>query len=78
VAAAQEVAVPAQDGVRGDDQVKLPQPGARKSVKESGQEGTVCRGQAWLTSLPRQDRELVAQRQDFDVLVGVAHRGAAA
>ncbi|GAA2077324.1 hypothetical protein [Actinomadura alba] len=72
--AAREVAVPAQDRVRGDDQMQLPQPGAGESVQQSGEQSAVYRGEAWLAGLPLQDRELVAQRQDLDVLVGVAHR----
>jgi hypothetical protein len=38
VVAAYEVAVPAQDGVGGDDQVQLPQRGPGESVQEGGEE----------------------------------------
>jgi hypothetical protein len=65
VAAADEVAVPAQNGVRGDDQMQLPQPGARKPVQQSGEESAVCRGEAWFAGVPLQDGELVAQRKDL-------------
>ncbi|MGW0730576.1 hypothetical protein [Streptomyces mirabilis] len=53
--------------------MELPQPGARHLVKERSQEGAVRRGDAPPVDLPLQDRQLVAQRQYFDVLVGVAH-----
>jgi hypothetical protein len=48
VTAAREVAVPAQDRVRGDDQMQLPQPGAGESVQQSGEQSAVYRGEAWL------------------------------
>ncbi|GAA1933484.1 hypothetical protein [Streptantibioticus ferralitis] len=73
MAASDEVSVPPQDRVRGDDQVERPQSGARQLVEERSQEGAVRRGDAWPVDLPLQDRQLVAQRQYFDVLVGVAH-----
>jgi hypothetical protein len=34
----------------------------------------VCPSEARFAGLPLQDGELVAQRQDLDVLVGVTHR----
>jgi hypothetical protein len=43
-------------------------------VQESGEQSAVCPGQARLAGLPLQDGELVAQREDLDVLVGVTHR----
>jgi hypothetical protein len=73
VVAAEEVAVPAQDGVGGDDQVQLSQPCPGESVEQSGEECPVGRGEVGFVGLALQDGELVAQRQDFDVFVRVAH-----
>jgi hypothetical protein len=63
VAAAHEVAVPPQDRLRGDDQVELPQPGARRPVEERSKESAVRCGDARPVDLPLQDRQLVAQRR---------------
>ncbi|WP_165824567.1 hypothetical protein [Micromonospora globispora] len=70
--ASEQVAVPAQDGVGGDDQVELAQPGAGQLVQEGGEVRPVGRGEAGLVDLALQDGELVAQRQDLDVFVRVA------
>jgi transposase len=45
-----------------------------KPIEESGKESAVCRREARFAGLPLQDGELVAQREDLDVLVGVTHR----
>ena len=74
VAAAQQVAVPAQDGVGGDDQMELSQRWSGDGVEQGCEERSVGRGEPGLVDLALQDGELVAQRQDFDVFVGVAHR----
>jgi len=74
VATAHQVAVPPQDRVRGDDQVQLPQRGPWEPVQERGKESTVRRGDPGPVDLPLQDSQLVAQRQDLDVLVHIAHR----
>ena len=74
VTAADEVAVPAQNGVRGDDQLQPSQSWAGESVQECGEQGAVCPSQTRFAGLPLQDGELMAQDEDLDVLVGVAHR----
>jgi hypothetical protein len=43
-------------------------------VRERGKDYVVCPGEARFAGLLLQDGELVAQREDFDVLVGVAPR----
>ncbi len=73
-AAVQQVAVPAQDGVGGDDQMELSQRWSGDGVEQGCEERSVGRGEPGLVDLALQDGELVAQRQDFDVFVGVAHR----
>jgi hypothetical protein len=64
VVAAEEVALPAQDGVGGDDQAELPQRGPGEVVGQGGQEGPVCCGEARSAGLALQDGELVAQREE--------------
>ena len=66
--------MPAQDGVGGDDQVQLPQRGSGESVQEDGEEWPVGWGESGFIDQALHDGELVAQRQDLDVLVGAAHR----
>jgi hypothetical protein len=43
-------------------------------VEESGEQSAVCAGEARFAGLSLQDGELVAQREDLDVLVGITHR----
>jgi hypothetical protein len=74
VAAAQQVAVPAQDGVGGDDQGEPSQRWSGDDVEQSGEKRSVRWSEPGFVDLALQDGELVAQRQDFDVFVGVAHR----
>ncbi len=71
-----EVAVPAQYGVRSDDESQSAQDFAGEGLEESGQEGPVLRCELRLAGaeLPLQDGDLVAQGQDLGVLVPVAHR----
>jgi hypothetical protein len=71
---ADEVAVPPQDRLRGDDQVQLPQFAFGEPVEERGKESAVLRGDPRPVDLPLQDRQLVAQRQYLDVLVSIVHR----
>jgi hypothetical protein len=42
-------------------------------VEERGQESAVRGGKSGSVDLPLQDRELVAQRQDLNILVHVTH-----
>ena len=74
VVAAEQGAVPTQDGVGGDDQVKLPQHRSGESVKQCGKERCVGWGKTGPAGLALQNGELVAQCQDFDVFVRTAHR----
>ena len=73
VVAPDQVAVPAQDGVGGDDQLQLAQPEHWKVVQEGGQERPVRAGEVWLVDLVLQDAQLVAQGQDLDVLLSRTH-----
>jgi hypothetical protein len=43
-------------------------------VQERGQQPAVVRRERGLAHLPLQDRQLVPQRQDLQVLVAIAHR----
>ena len=44
-----------------------------ESMEQSGEERPVGRGEAGSVNLTLQDDELMAQRQDLDVLVGIAY-----
>jgi hypothetical protein len=76
VAACEQVAVPAQDSVRAHQQ---PQPTShvwREPVQQRRQEHPIARVKPppLLAQLPFQHRDLMAQGEDLDVLVPVAHR----
>jgi len=60
VAAAQQVTVPAQDGVGGDDQMELSQGGSGDLVEQGSEERPVGRGEPWFIDSTLQDGELVA------------------
>ena len=60
VTAAQQVAVPAQDGVGGDDQMELSQGWSGKLVEQGSEERPVRRGEPWFIDSALQDGELVA------------------
>ena len=74
--AAIEVAVPAQHGLRTHQQPDLVQHVAGEAVQQRSQQRPVGRSEPDLLAvqLPFQDRDLVAQGQDLDVLGPVAHR----
>jgi hypothetical protein len=76
VSAHEQVAVPAQYRVRPDQQPESGEHVAWEPVQQGGQERSVGGGEPRPGSaeLPLQDRNLVAQRQDLDILVPVAHR----
>lgn len=74
VAAAKQVAVPAQQCVGGDDQLESTKLSSGEAVQERGEQRAVRPGEARLIDLPLQHSQLMAQRQDFSVLVAVAHR----
>jgi hypothetical protein len=73
VTAAHQVAVPAQDGVGGDDQMELSQGWSGKLVEQGSKERPVRRGEPWLIDSALQDGALVASRENLDVFIGVAH-----
>jgi hypothetical protein len=60
VAAAQQVTVPAQDGVGRDDQRELSQGGSGDLVEHGSEERPVGRGEPWFIDSALQDGELVA------------------
>jgi hypothetical protein len=66
--------MPGQDSVGGDDQVELSELEPGESMEQGGEERPVRRGEVGFVDLTLQDAELMAQRQNLDVLVGVAHR----
>jgi hypothetical protein len=76
MAAGQQVAVPAQYRVRLHQQPEPAEHVPREAVHHGGQERSVASGESWpgRAELPLQDRDLMAQRQDLDVLVLVACR----
>ena len=69
--AAQQVAVPAQDGVGGDEQVESSQCWSVDLVEQGGEERPVRQGEPGFVDLALQDGEWAAEREDFDVFVGV-------
>jgi hypothetical protein len=76
VPARQQIPVPAQHRVRPDQQPEPAKHIAREPVQQGGQERPVGGGEPrpGRARLPLQHRDLVAQRQDLDILVPVAHR----
>jgi hypothetical protein len=70
--------VPAQPGVWAHQQPGLAEHLAGKAVEQSRQEGPVGGSEPDLATLavqlPFEDRDLVAQRQDFDFLIPIANR----
>jgi hypothetical protein len=76
VAAGDQVAVPPEDRVGPDQQPQAPQGRPRQRVQQRGQPRPIRRCEPDLLpgELVLQHRELVAQRQDLDVLVAVAAR----
>ena len=57
---AEQIAVPTQDRIGGDDQVQLPKLRPWELVEEGGEEGPIGPGEAGLVDLALQDGELVA------------------
>jgi hypothetical protein len=70
------VPVPPEQRVRPDQQPEPAQHSRRQPVQQGCQEGSVARGEPrpGRAQLSLQDRDLVAQRQDLDVFVPLAHR----
>ena len=76
VPARQQIPVPAQHRLGPDQQPEPAQHVAWEPVQQGGQERPVARAEPrpGRTQLPLQHRDLMTQRQDFHVLVPVAHR----
>jgi hypothetical protein len=74
--ARQEVAVPTQDGVWTHQQPHAGQRGPGESIQHRGHEGPIGRREADFvgSELALQQGDLVAQHQDFRVLILIAHR----
>jgi len=76
VPACDQIAVPAEHGIRAHHQVQSLKHVPREPVQQRRQQRPIARGEprpVW-TKLPLQDRELVAQREDLRVFVPVSHR----
>ncbi|WP_369395490.1 hypothetical protein AB5J72_37685 [Streptomyces sp. CG1] len=74
MASLEKVTVPSQDGVWTYQQQEVPQLVHREVVEQAGEDGAVGGGERGFADLTLQDQQLVAQRQDLDVLVVLAHR----
>ncbi len=72
----EQVAAPAQDGVRADQEPESAQCRAGERSEERGEERAVrgVEAEALAVELPLQEAELVAEGQDFGVLLVVGHR----
>jgi len=75
VPAGDQVAVPAQDGVGAYQQSQAAQDVPRQPVQQRHQKESIARLEPGLprSQLPLQHRDLVAQGQNLDVFVVVAH-----
>ncbi|MEV1171395.1 hypothetical protein [Nonomuraea sp. NPDC049784] len=74
VTAPQQIAVPAQDGVRPNQQRQVAQLGDRQTVKQPGEKEPVIRCERGLGQLPLQHPQLMPQHQYLDVFVMIAPR----
>ena len=76
VPAGDQIAVPAQHGLRAHQQLQVAQDVAGEPVQQGGEPGPVSWGEAdfLAVQLPFEDRDLMAQCQDLGILVRVAHR----
>lgn len=76
MATGQQIPVPAQHGVRPDQEPAPAEKVSREPVQQGSQERPVARGEPRPggAHLPLQDRDLMAQGQDLHVLVPVAYR----
>ncbi|MEE4590036.1 MULTISPECIES: hypothetical protein [Streptomyces violaceusniger group] len=70
----EQFAMPAQHRIGADQQQKVPQSVFGEVVEQAGEDGTVAVGEARLANLTLQDKQLVPEAEDLDVLVSVAHR----
>jgi hypothetical protein len=71
-----QVAVPAQHGLRADQQPDVTRHVSGQPVQQRGEKRPISRGEAdsFAVQVPFEDRELVPERKDFGVLVTVTHR----
>ncbi|MFF3468720.1 hypothetical protein [Streptomyces sp. NPDC002619] len=74
MSAAQEVAVPAQHGVGGDDQVELAELDAGEAMQQRGEQHPVGPGQLWLVHLSLPHGDLVAKGEDLQISRPITHR----
>jgi hypothetical protein len=74
MAATQQIAVPAQQRVGGDDRLGSTKVYSGETVQERREQRAVGPGELWLVDLPLQHGQLVAQRQDLGIFVAIAHR----
>ena len=74
VASLEQVAMPAQDRVRADQQHKAPQLVGGEVVEQAGEERAVGVSEGGLADPALQDEELVPERKDLDVFLTIAHR----
>jgi hypothetical protein len=64
----------APTGVRTDQQLQLAEFVHRQVMKQSGKQEPIGRRERRLGQLPLQDRQLVPQHQDLDLLLTITHR----
>lgn len=74
VAPAQEVAVPSEQGVGGDDQVELAELYPGEAVQQCGKQRPVGPGQLWFAHLALQYAELVTKGENLQILRPITHR----
>jgi hypothetical protein len=76
VPARDQLAVPAQHGIRAHHKVQAPEHVPREPVQQRRQQRPVSRSKPHpvRAELPLQDQKLVAQREDLRFLVPAAHR----
>ncbi|GIH45454.1 hypothetical protein [Microbispora rosea] len=73
----QQIAVPAQDGIRMDEEPQPTQDLAGQRCQECGEEGSILGGESHPgvgAELPLKNGDLVAEGNDFSILVPIAHR----
>ncbi len=72
MASSEQFAMPVQDGLGADQQQKVPQSVFGEVMEQAGEDGTVASVKLGLLTL--QDKQLVLEDEDLDVLVSVARR----
>ncbi|MCT9929958.1 hypothetical protein N5079_06955 [Planotetraspora sp. A-T 1434] len=72
-----QIAVPAQDGVRTDEEPQPAQDPAGQRRQKGGEKGPVFRGESHPrvgAELPLKDADLVTQGENLDILVAISQR----